>query len=257
MTEKIRYTDEPLGDLKVIPDFLPSPQAGGRKTWHTIPANDPPATRYLRAASFATSNHPLNPDARKIVARRLAGHVIRARTMGASDRAAAVHAVDTLNDFVGDFVSGVMLLREYNAQYQAGKAPLPLMVTVQKICLSHLVLGLAKFVEFYQRFHQIIPSEHRDVVKGLVRTIERKGVVNFRNKCVGHIWDTDQGRPLIHSEIMSRLEQTTGNDFDGFLKWINEPRGNTFPTSVVSIVETVRDTLMAQHAITPDEVINR
>ena len=24
MTEKIRYTDEPLGDLKVIPDFLPS-----------------------------------------------------------------------------------------------------------------------------------------------------------------------------------------------------------------------------------------
>jgi predicted DNA binding CopG/RHH family protein len=26
MTEKIRYTDEPLGDLKVIPDFLPSPE---------------------------------------------------------------------------------------------------------------------------------------------------------------------------------------------------------------------------------------
>lgn len=26
MTEKIRYTDEPLGDLKVVPDFLPSPE---------------------------------------------------------------------------------------------------------------------------------------------------------------------------------------------------------------------------------------
>ena len=26
MSEKIRYTDEPLGDLKVIPDFLPSPE---------------------------------------------------------------------------------------------------------------------------------------------------------------------------------------------------------------------------------------
>ena len=25
MTEKIRYTDEPLGELKVVPDFLPSP----------------------------------------------------------------------------------------------------------------------------------------------------------------------------------------------------------------------------------------
>src|SRR6185436_7662503 len=27
MTEKIRYTDEPLGELKVVPDFLPSPEA--------------------------------------------------------------------------------------------------------------------------------------------------------------------------------------------------------------------------------------
>ena len=26
MTGKIRYTDEPMGDLKVVPDFLPSPE---------------------------------------------------------------------------------------------------------------------------------------------------------------------------------------------------------------------------------------
>jgi predicted DNA binding CopG/RHH family protein len=26
MNAKIRYTDEPLGDLKVIPDFLPAPE---------------------------------------------------------------------------------------------------------------------------------------------------------------------------------------------------------------------------------------
>jgi predicted DNA binding CopG/RHH family protein len=26
MKEKIRYTDEPLGDVKVIPDFLPPPE---------------------------------------------------------------------------------------------------------------------------------------------------------------------------------------------------------------------------------------
>lgn len=27
MSEKIRYTDEPLGRLKVVPDFLPPPEA--------------------------------------------------------------------------------------------------------------------------------------------------------------------------------------------------------------------------------------
>ena len=26
MSEKIRYQDEPLGDLKVVPDFLPGPE---------------------------------------------------------------------------------------------------------------------------------------------------------------------------------------------------------------------------------------
>ena len=26
MSEKIRYTDEPLGDLAVVPDFLPRPE---------------------------------------------------------------------------------------------------------------------------------------------------------------------------------------------------------------------------------------
>ncbi len=26
MSAKIKYTDEPLGDLKVMPDFLPSPE---------------------------------------------------------------------------------------------------------------------------------------------------------------------------------------------------------------------------------------
>ena len=26
MSEKIRYTDEPLGDLEVVPDFLPRPE---------------------------------------------------------------------------------------------------------------------------------------------------------------------------------------------------------------------------------------
>ena len=26
MSEKIKYTDEPLGDLRVVPDFLPRPE---------------------------------------------------------------------------------------------------------------------------------------------------------------------------------------------------------------------------------------
>jgi hypothetical protein len=177
--------------------------------------------------------------------------------MTGAHRDNAVHAVDILNDFVGDFVCGVMLFREWEIQFKAGRVPEILMVNVQKICLSHLVLGLCKFVEFYDRFRNVIPSEHRDVCKGLVREIKQKGVVEFRNKCVGHIWDTNLQRSLIHSEIMIRLNRFTGGNLSGFLDWINKPKANTFPSTVVSIIETVRDTLMSLHGITQDEIINR
>ena len=61
-------------------------------------------------------------------------------------REKAVHAVDTLNDLVGDLVGGTMLFREWDMQFKAGRVPEMLMVNVQKICISHLVLGLCKFV---------------------------------------------------------------------------------------------------------------
>ena len=177
--------------------------------------------------------------------------------MTSTHRDNAVHAVDTLNDFVGDFVGSVNLFRVFETQFKAGLVPEMLMVNVHKICLSHLVLGLCKFVEFYSRFHKVIPSEHREACKGLVREIKQKGVVEFRNKCVGHIWDKELDRPWIHSEIMTRLNRLTGANLSGFLDWINNPNANNFPYTVVSIVETVKDTLISQHSITQDEIINR
>ncbi len=150
-----------------------------------------------------------------------------------------------------------MLFREWDAQFKAGRVKEDLMVTVRKICLFHLVLGLSKFEEFYRRFHQVILSKHRDACKGLVREIERKGVIDFRNSCVGHIWDKKLKRPLVHSEIMERFEHITEGNVSAFLDWINNPRGNTYPSTVVSIVETVRDALMAQYCISFDEFIDR
>ena len=172
-------------------------------------------------------------------------------------REKAVHAADTLNDFVGDLVSGTMLFREWDTQFKAGRVPEILVVNIQKICISHLILGLCKYLEFYERFHQVVPSTHRKACKALVREINRKGVIDFRNKCVGHIWDTERQRPLIHSEIMTRLGRLTDGDMSGFLDWINHPKRNEFPSTVISVVETVRDALMSDYSITPDEFIHR
>ena len=65
-------------------------------------------------------------------------------------REKAVHAADTLTDFIG----GTALLREWATDFKAGRVPEMVMVNVQKIRVSHLVLGLSKFVEFYKRLNQ-------------------------------------------------------------------------------------------------------
>jgi hypothetical protein len=42
-----------------------------------------------------------------------------------------------------------------------------------------------------------------------------------------------------------------------FLRWVNNPDGNTHPETVVGIVEAVRDSLVTQHDIQVSEVIDR
>ncbi|HZR04535.1 MAG TPA: hypothetical protein VFA61_01750 [Candidatus Udaeobacter sp.] len=172
-------------------------------------------------------------------------------------REKAVHAADILNDLIGDLVGGTMLFRYWITEFQAGRVPETLMVNVQKICVSHLVLGLFKFTEFYQRFNQVIPQEHSETCKALLAEINRKGAAEFRNKCVGHIWDNEQQRPLIQSEIMTRLDRLTGGDMPGFLNWINKPTPDESPSTVVTVVETVRDALMSEYSISSDEFIDR
>ena len=56
---------------------------------------------------------------------------------------------------------------------------------------------------------------------------------------------------------MGKLDHMTNRDIGGFLNWLNDPNGNVYPSTVVSIVETVRDALMTQYAISSDEIVNR
>ncbi len=174
-----------------------------------------------------------------------------------SNREMAINAVDILNDLIGDFVSGTLVLSDYYRHHKIGTFRRDQMISVQKMCLSNLVLSFAKLLEFWSRFHEVVPNEHRAVLKELNRNLIRRGVVDFRNKIVGHIWDNDLGRPLGHSEIMARLATLTGGDLTVFLRWVNNPEGNTYPRTVLGVIETLRDSLVDAHGIQPSEVIDR
>ena len=95
----------------------------------------------------------------------------------------AIDAVDTLNDLIGDLIAGTTVLRDYHQQYRTGgSVSLEQMTDVQKMCLSHLVLAFAKLLEFWERYHQLVPNKHRADLKALNDTLKRKGVRDFRNK---------------------------------------------------------------------------
>lgn len=177
--------------------------------------------------------------------------------MPITNRARAIDAADVLNDFISDFVTGVMVFREYSAHLRAGKLSLEMMVGVQKMCLSNVVLAFAKFDEFWKHYHDVVPLEHREACKSILKAVHTRKITEFRNRVVGHIWNTTAQRPLRHSEIMQALDFMTANDFEGFLNWVNNPEANTYPSTVVSVVEAVRNTIVSAYGIRPEEIVNR
>jgi hypothetical protein len=172
-------------------------------------------------------------------------------------RARAVDAADVLNDFLGDFVTGVMVFREYHAEFQRGKLIDIQMVPIQKMCISNIVLAFAKFEEFWQHYSDVVPEPRRQACKNILKEIRERRITDFRNHCVGHIWNKQQRRPLTHSEVRTSLEFMVREDFAAFLNWINTPGGNEYPKTVVSIIETVRDAICAEHNVRPEEMIAR
>ena len=177
--------------------------------------------------------------------------------MDSQNRKNAIDAADLLNDLVGDIITGVMVFREYDQQYRTKSIPLTMMSPIQKMCLSHLMLSLSKWLEIHKNYHALFPSATVDVCRHLNKVIRQRGIPDFRNVCIGHIWNKKTRSPLVHSEIMSRLVTIADGNLHEFLNWLNNPEGNTYPNSVVSIIEKIRDDIVAQYNIQPNEIINR
>ncbi len=175
--------------------------------------------------------------------------------MGSRER--AIDAIDILNDLLGDLVISGKVLQKFSRAHNQGHLNMEQMVSVQKMCLSNLILALTKWLEFYEHYHDLIPDEFREIVKKTNKTLNEKKVREFRNKCIGHIWDKPNKRPLVLSEIMHRLDNIVGGNMPDFLRWINNPNNNEYPNTLLSIVESLRDTLASNNEISPSEVIER
>ncbi|MCX5855719.1 MAG: hypothetical protein NTZ24_14310 [Deltaproteobacteria bacterium] len=170
------------------------------------------------------------------------------------DRTRAIEACQILNDLIGDIVVSTRTIEIFKS-----KNFKPLMTAVYKIaatrfCVFQIVLSLYKILEFDSHYRSFVPNKMSDCWKIMIKEIKSRGVKNFRNTLVGHIWNKQMKRPISNKEHDEFENQLYGGDFNGFLLWINNPNDNTFPKTVISIVETAKKKIAEDYKIDDSEI---
>lgn len=169
-------------------------------------------------------------------------------------RTKAIEAYRILNDFVGDLVAGTRSLDVFESPLLASKIGPNTHLVLRRMCLSHLVITLSKWAELYDTYKAVFPSGTRAACLELRKQIKNRGIRDFRNTIVGHIWDSKLKRPLTRTEVDARLAQVLKDSQQSFLTWINDPAGNVFPKTVVAICEAAREGIRAEHGLNDSEI---
>jgi hypothetical protein len=170
-----------------------------------------------------------------------------------TSRANAVDAVTVLDRIVGDIISGAQALRVI----QSLQVPHPqVSARIEDLCVAQLVLAGCKFVEFYKHFHHVLDDAERASAKGLIREINERRLVDFRNAFVGHIWNRGENRILLDSEAREMIGRVTKGDPAATLEWIM-PTDDKKPESVYAIVTGLLNTIRERYAVTATEAKGR
>lgn len=177
--------------------------------------------------------------------------------MADTGRPTIISAIHVLNDLFHGLIAGTMVFENYQIRYENGQFSKEGIVSVQKMCVSHLVLSLCKLCEFWEVFHHVVPENLRPEVKKLVSKINQLNVKEYRNSVVAHVKDRKLGRARTRLEAMDVLNRISENNPRGFLRWLNDPKDGGYPNTVVSVVVMVRDILRETHKVTAEEVFER
>ena len=165
-------------------------------------------------------------------------------------QARAREAFRLTNDFHHDLITGTQCYNTFQGPvFDSLLQHEHVRTGITRLCLFHLVVTLSKWIELYDRYHRVIPQDVHDVARDLRKEIERRGIVEYRNKVVGHIWDTDERRPLTSNEVENWLDKILEPDIPTFMLWVNDVETNS-PDSVVNIVARTRDRIRATHGVT-------
>lgn len=90
-------------------------------------------------------------------------------------RERAVEAFWILNDFVGDLIGATRAFEYFDTpKFEAGATDQVLRI-YNKMADSYLFVTLAKWIEFYDRYHVLISSDARSICEQLRNELDKRG----------------------------------------------------------------------------------
>lgn len=167
----------------------------------------------------------------------------------------AIEAFWILNGIGGDLIGATRAFEYFETPRFKGVATDQVLRIFNRIADSFLFVTLAKWIEFYDRYNVLIPPGPKAICKSLRNELVRRGVKEFRNQVVGHIWSKKHSRPLLANEIEDLDKKITKGDMREFLRWINDPKNNHLGKTIVGTIEFVRDSIQKKWALSEQELL--
>jgi hypothetical protein len=158
------------------------------------------------------------------------------------------------NDLMLDLINGVEAHRILSKALETIPDAEAAKVGINRLVLFHVIIALSKWIEFYDRYKSVLPSDVQGAAKDLRNQVDRRGIRDFRNTVAGHIWDDATNRPLTNKEVESRVSAIVGTDIPAFLLWVNDRDHNRFPDNAVAIIERVKNRLKEEYDLKYDEL---
>ncbi len=166
----------------------------------------------------------------------------------------SIEACKILNEINVDLEIGVECIENFNVEFKNKKFDKIGAISRSRLCLFHIFLALYKLMEFYNKYKQNLPYKTKSEFKELFKALRQKKVNVFRNKYIGHIWDTDTGKPLTFDRIDEYVKIIMGQKHQDFIRWISLNKENTFPSTVTSIIQMTIDEIMAENDINENDL---
>ena len=164
-------------------------------------------------------------------------------------RSKFVDASNILNQIALDLIVSIEARKHFKEMGDGLTKNVQVRIGLNRMCLFQIILALNKYMEFYGNYKDTIPAKFQDESRSLFQKIKQKEINKFRNKFVGHIINNDTKRPLSKEEYDHFANKILGKNPEAFLKWIYDAGNNSFPNTVVAIVETMRDEIMGANKI--------